>query len=62
MGAWINFAKTSAPNGAGLVKWPKFDATRRAHIDFMDSGPVVKEVLSRQVCDVSMENEKRTSA
>ncbi len=59
---WINFAKTGDPNGASLVKWPKFDATRRAYVDFMDAGPVVKEGLRRPVCDVFMENEKRTSA
>jgi para-nitrobenzyl esterase len=58
---WINFAKTGDPNGAGLVKWPKFDSAKRAYLDFMDAGPVVKEGLRRQVCDVYMENEKRTS-
>jgi len=44
------------------VKWPKFDATRRAYIDFTDAGPVAKEGLRRQVCDVFIENQKRTSA
>ncbi len=58
---WINFAKTGDPNGASLVKWPKFDAAKRVYIDFTDAGAVVKEGLRRQVCDVFMENEKRTS-
>ena len=30
---WTNFAKTGDPDGAKLVKWPKFDATARAYID-----------------------------
>jgi para-nitrobenzyl esterase len=59
---WINFAKTGDPNGGNLVPWPKFDGTRRAYIDFTDAGPIAKEGLRRQVCDVFMENEKRISA
>jgi para-nitrobenzyl esterase len=58
---WVNFAKTGDPNSGSLVKWPKFDATRRAYIDFTDAGPVAKEGLRRQVCDVFIENQKRTS-
>jgi para-nitrobenzyl esterase len=56
---WTNFAKTGDPNGGKLVKWPKFDATKRAYMDFTDAGPVVKEGLQRKVCDLFMENEKR---
>jgi para-nitrobenzyl esterase len=56
---WTNFAKTGDPNGGQLVKWPKFDATARAYMDFTDAGPVAKEGLRRQVCDVFMENQKR---
>ncbi|MBZ5675519.1 MAG: carboxylesterase family protein [Acidobacteriia bacterium] len=56
---WTNFAKTGDPNGGKLVKWPKFDAAARAYIDFTDSGPVAKEGLRRQACDVFMENQKR---
>jgi para-nitrobenzyl esterase len=59
---WTNFAKTGDPNGEGLVVWPKFDSNRRAYIDFTDSGPVVKEGLRRQICDVFMENQARTAA
>ena len=58
---WINFAKTGDPNGGNLPKWPKFDGTKRAYIDFIDDGPVVKEGLRRDVCNVFMENERRTS-
>lgn len=56
---WTNFAKTGDPNGGKLVKWPKFDATARAYMDFMDAGPVAKEGLRRQVCDLFIENQKR---
>ena len=56
---WINFAKTGDPNGGKLVKWPRFDATARAYLDFTDAGPVAKESLRRQACDVFMENQKR---
>ena len=56
---WTNFAKKGDPNGGSLVKWPKFDARARAYMDFTDAGPVVKEGLRRQVCDVFMENQKR---
>ena len=56
---WTNFAKTGDPNGGQLVKWPRFDATRRAYVDFTDAGPVVKEGLRREACDVFMENQKR---
>lgn len=56
---WTNFARTGDPNGGQLVKWPKFDATARAYMDFTDSGPVAKEGLRRQACDVFMENQKR---
>jgi para-nitrobenzyl esterase len=56
---WTNFARTGDPNGGKLVKWPKFDATARAYLDFTDAGPVAKEGLRLQACDVFMENQKR---
>ena len=55
---WVNFAKTGDPNGAGLTKWPKFDGTSRAYLDFLDAGPVAKEGLRRQVCDAFLESQK----
>ncbi len=42
---WADFAKTGDPNGPGLVPWPKFNPTQRAYMDFMESGPMVKEGL-----------------
>jgi para-nitrobenzyl esterase len=56
---WSNFAKSGDPNGGKLVKWPRFDATARAYLDFTDAGPVAKEGLRRQACDLFMENQKR---
>jgi para-nitrobenzyl esterase len=56
---WSNFARTGDPNGASLVKWPKFDAKARSYMDFTDGGPVVKEGLQREVCDLFIENQKR---
>jgi para-nitrobenzyl esterase len=55
---WINFAKTGDPNGGSLAKWPLFDPDHRAYLDFTDAGPVAKEGLRRQVCDLFMENQK----
>jgi para-nitrobenzyl esterase len=49
---WTNFAKTSDPNGAGLPKWPKFDAIARGFLEFTDNGPVAKESLRRTICDL----------
>jgi para-nitrobenzyl esterase len=56
---WTNFAKTGDPNGGSLVKWPKFDPAARAYVDFTDAGPVAKEGLRRQVCDLFIDNQKR---
>ncbi len=56
---WTNFAKTGDPNGGDLVKWPTFDPTRRAYLDFTDAGPVAKEALRQPFCDLFMENQKR---
>ena len=59
---WTNFAKTGNPNGGGLPRWPKFDPAKRAYIEFTDAGPVVREGLRRQVCDLFTENWKRLMA
>ncbi len=53
---WTNFAKTGDPNGAGLPKWPKFDATTRGFLEFTDSGPVAGTALRREICDLYIEN------
>jgi len=58
---WANFAKTGDPNGAGLPRWPKFDPKSRAYIEFTDAGPVAREGLRREICDLYTENWKRVS-
>ena len=58
---WTNFAKTGDPNAAGLPTWPRFDAEKRAYVEFTDDGAVPKEGLRRAQCDVFMENLKRLS-
>jgi len=42
---WTNFAKAGDPNGAGLPKWPKYDASARGYIEFTDNGPIAREGL-----------------
>ena len=59
---WTNFAKTGDPNGGGLPRWPKFEPAKRAYLEFTDAGPVVREGLRRQVCDLYTENLKRLMA
>jgi para-nitrobenzyl esterase len=56
---WTNFAKTGDPNGGQLPVWPKFEASSRAYIQFLDTGPVAKEGLRRKYCDLFMENVER---
>ncbi|MFL6416174.1 MAG: carboxylesterase/lipase family protein [Bryobacteraceae bacterium] len=56
---WTNFAKTGDPNARSLPRWSKFDEERRAYIDFVSSGPVAKQGLRRQVCEIYTENLKR---
>ena len=58
-GYWTNFARTGDPNGSGLPKWPKFDAAARAYIDLTAQGPVAREGLQREACDVFIENLSR---
>lgn len=49
---WTNFAKTGDPNGESLARWPAFDPSTRPYLDLTDDGPVAKEGLRRQVCDL----------
>jgi para-nitrobenzyl esterase len=53
---WLNFVRTGDPNGAGAPAWPRFDANRRAFMEFTDDGPVVKAGLRREICDLYLEN------
>ena len=56
---WTNFAKTGNPNGDSLPQWPKFEPTARAFIDLTASGPVAREGLRREACDLFIENIER---
>ena len=53
---WTNFAKSGNPNGGSLPQWPKFDATSRAYMDFTANGPIPREGLRREACDLFIEN------
>ena len=55
---WTNFAKTGDPNGGNLPRWPKFDSVSRAYLDFTSAGPVAKEGLRPQVCELYTEKLK----
>ena len=56
---WTNFAKTGNPNGRPLPQWPKFEPTARAYIDLTANGPVAREGLRREACDLFIDNIKR---
>ena len=56
---WTNFAKTGNPNGGSLTKWPKFDPASQAYMDLTGNGPVAREGLRREACDLFIENIKR---
>ena len=53
---WTNFAKTGDPNGASLPKLPKFDSKARAYIDLTAEGPLAREGLRREACDLFIDN------
>ena len=45
--------------GVRSPKWPKFDPAARAYMDLTANGPVVREGLRREACDLFIENIKR---
>ena len=59
---WTQFAKTGDPNGAGVPKWPRFDAHARAFVHFatMYDGNVKQDRGLRQ--NACRAFEKRVSA
>jgi para-nitrobenzyl esterase len=58
---WVNFARTGNPNGDALPEWPKFNATTRPYLEFtIQDGPVVRENLRRNICDLYIKALKET--
>ncbi len=58
-GCWTNFAKNGNPNGGSVPRWPKFDAT--AYMDVTANGPVAREGLRREFCQLFIENISRSN-
>jgi para-nitrobenzyl esterase len=46
--AWLSFARSGEPSSAGLPRWPKFDAERRATMVFDTRSEVVDDPLREQ--------------
>jgi para-nitrobenzyl esterase len=61
---WTNFAKTGDPNLPslnGLPEWPKSNPAARPYLEFTEhDGPVVREGLRRDICDLYIEALKQT--
>lgn len=45
---WVNFAKTSNPNGTGQPDWPRHTTARDVLLDFGDGGVTAKDDLERE--------------
>lgn len=56
---WTNFAKNGDPNGPSLPTWPRFNPAARAFIDLTPGGPVAREGLRREECDLFIANSSR---
>jgi len=57
---WTNFAKTGNPNGKGLTEWPKFDPRSRPYLEFTDNGPMARQSLRPEICNLYIEALKET--
>jgi para-nitrobenzyl esterase len=56
---WTNFAKSGNPNGGSLPRWPKFDPAARAYLDLTANGPVAREGLRPEACQLFIDNISR---
>jgi len=43
--AWVNFARTGDPNGAGVAAWPAYTAEQRSTLVLGDTTEVVDDPL-----------------
>lgn len=59
---WTNFAKTGNPNSPGLPEWPKYDASKRAYLEFTSDGPQAKADLRAPICPLYFEKLRRDVA
>jgi len=58
---WTNFARTGNPHSKGLTEWPKFTAATRSYLEYtIHDGPVARENLRRNICDLYIEALKET--
>jgi para-nitrobenzyl esterase len=48
--AWVRFAKTGDPNGAGLASWPRFSDGKESYMEFGDQ-IIVKTALRKNQLD-----------
>ena len=55
---WSNFARTGDPNGAGLPRWPRFEAKAMAYMSFTAQGAAAGEGLRRPQCELFLEQER----
>jgi para-nitrobenzyl esterase len=58
---WVNFATTGDPNGEGLPVWPKSNPKTRPYLEFtLHDGPVAREMLRSEICDLYIRGLKET--
>jgi para-nitrobenzyl esterase len=56
---WVNFIRSSNPNGPGLPAWPAFRSPSGGFMHFLSEGPAAEEGLRRAQCGIYMENVTR---